>query len=143
MTHSLSKIFFFLQTFVPTSLDVNLSFFLETGSLMYIPMSIFLFFLTFFLFLHGPMTYLPKGQDLLARYNSSYNIKFWEAIYFSLSTSFSNLYQLSYPNQPKRKFVRLFGFYGISTCVGYLMPNPFYTNKQLYFKEFSFHKNAV
>ena len=30
----------------------------------------------------------------------------------------------------------LFGFYGISTFVGYLMPNPFYTNKS-YFKQFS------
>ena len=30
----------------------------------------------------------------------------------------------------------LFGFYDISTFVGYLMPNPFYTNKQLYFKQF-------
>ena len=28
-------------------------------------------------------------------------------------------------------------FYGISTIVGYLMPNPFYTYKQLYFKHFS------
>ena len=33
--------------------------------------------------------------------------------------------------------VRLFGFYGISTLVGYLMPNPFYANKQFYFKQFS------
>ena len=31
----------------------------------------------------------------------------------------------------------LFGFYGISTVEGYLMPNPFYTNKQFYFKQFS------
>ena len=29
------------------------------------------------------------------------------------------------------------GFYGISTFVGYLMPNPFYTNNQFYFKQFS------
>ena len=28
-------------------------------------------------------------------------------------------------------------FYGISTIVGYLMPNPFYTYKQFYFKQFS------
>ena len=28
-------------------------------------------------------------------------------------------------------------FYGISTIVGYLMPNLFYTNKQFYFKQFS------
>ena len=28
-------------------------------------------------------------------------------------------------------------FYGISTFVGYLMPNPFYTNNQFYFKHFS------
>ena len=27
-------------------------------------------------------------------------------------------------------FVYLFGLYGISTFVGYLMPNPFYTNEQ-------------
>ena len=31
----------------------------------------------------------------------------------------------------------LFGFYGISTFVGYLMPNPFYTNKQFYFRQFN------
>ena len=30
-----------------------------------------------------------------------------------------------------------FGFYDISTIVGYLMPNPFYSYKQLYFKQFS------
>ena len=28
--------------------------------------------------------------------------------------------------------VCLFGFYGISSFVGYLMLNPFYTNKQIY-----------
>ena len=28
-------------------------------------------------------------------------------------------------------------FYGISTIVGYLMPNPFYTYKRFYFKQFS------
>ena len=33
--------------------------------------------------------------------------------------------------------VCLFGFYGISTFVGYLMPNPFSYNKQFYFKQFS------
>ena len=27
-------------------------------------------------------------------------------------------------------------FYGISTIIGYLMPNPFYTIKQFYFKQF-------
>ena len=31
----------------------------------------------------------------------------------------------------------LFVLYGISTFVGYSMPNPFYTNKQFYFKQFS------
>ena len=31
----------------------------------------------------------------------------------------------------------LFWFYGISEFVGYLMPNPFCTNKQSYFKQFS------
>ena len=31
----------------------------------------------------------------------------------------------------------LLGFYGISTFGGYLMPNPFYTNNQFYFKRFS------
>ena len=31
----------------------------------------------------------------------------------------------------------LFGFYDISTFVGYLMPNPFYANSQFYFKQFS------
>ena len=29
------------------------------------------------------------------------------------------------------------GLYAISTIVGYLMPNPFYTYKQFYFKHFS------
>ena len=32
---------------------------------------------------------------------------------------------------------KLFGFNGISTSVNYLMPNPFHTNNQFYFKEFS------
>ena len=31
----------------------------------------------------------------------------------------------------------LFCFYGNSTFVGYLMPNPFYTNNQFYFKQFN------
>ncbi len=31
----------------------------------------------------------------------------------------------------------LVGFYGISTFVDNLMPNPFYTNNQFYFKQFS------
>ena len=31
----------------------------------------------------------------------------------------------------------LFGFYDISTFVGYLMPNPFLNNNQFYFKQFS------
>ena len=31
----------------------------------------------------------------------------------------------------------LIGFDGISTLVVYLMPNPFYTNNQFYFKQFS------
>ena len=30
----------------------------------------------------------------------------------------------------------LFGFYGISSFVGYLMPNPFLYKKQFYFKQF-------
>ena len=34
-------------------------------------------------------------------------------------------------------FVGWFGFYGISNLGGYLMPNPFYTNKLFYFKQFS------
>ena len=29
------------------------------------------------------------------------------------------------------------GFYGISTFVGYLMPNPFYVNNLFYLKQFS------
>ena len=29
------------------------------------------------------------------------------------------------------------GFHGISTIIGYLMPNPFYTYKLFYFKQFS------
>ena len=29
------------------------------------------------------------------------------------------------------------GFYGISTFVGYLTPNPFYANNQFYFRQFS------
>ena len=35
-----------------------------------------------------------------------------------------------------RFFWWLFGFYDIPTFVGYLMPNPFYTNNQFYFKQF-------
>ena len=31
----------------------------------------------------------------------------------------------------------LFGFYDISSFVGYLMPNPFYTNNQFFVKQFS------
>ena len=31
-------------------------------------------------------------------------------------------------------------FYGISNIVGYLMPNPFYTYNQFYFKQFSLPK---
>ena len=31
----------------------------------------------------------------------------------------------------------LFGFYGISTFVGYLTPNPFLYKDQFYFKQFS------
>ena len=34
----------------------------------------------------------------------------------------------------------LVGFYGISTLVSYVMPNPFYTNNQFYFKQFSLVK---
>ena len=34
----------------------------------------------------------------------------------------------------------LFVLYGISTIVGYLIPNPFHTNKQFYFKQFSLTK---
>ena len=36
--------------------------------------------------------------------------------------------------------VYLFGFYGISTFVGYLMPNLFYTKKQYYFRQFGLAK---
>ena len=34
-----------------------------------------------------------------------------------------------------RLFVCLFVFYGVSTFVGYLMPIPFSTNKQFYYKQ--------
>ena len=34
----------------------------------------------------------------------------------------------------QRVWFNLVRFYGTSTIVGYLMPNPFYTFKQLYFK---------
>ena len=37
----------------------------------------------------------------------------------------------------KTRLVGWIWFYGISTIVGYLMPNPFYTYKQFYFKQFS------
>ena len=33
-------------------------------------------------------------------------------------------------------YIWLFDFYGISTFVGYLMPNSFLYNNQLYFKQF-------
>ena len=36
----------------------------------------------------------------------------------------------------------LFGFYSISTVVGYLMSNQFYTNNQFYFKQFSAQFNC-
>ena len=36
------------------------------------------------------------------------------------------------------EYVCLFGFYGMSTFVGCLIPNHFYFNKQFYFKQFSF-----
>ena len=36
-----------------------------------------------------------------------------------------------------RRIVLGVGGYGISTFVGYLMPNPFYTIKQFYFKRLS------
>ena len=36
----------------------------------------------------------------------------------------------------------LFGFYGISTFIGYLTANPFYANIQFYFKQFSLAKYA-
>ena len=35
------------------------------------------------------------------------------------------------------KYDRNMGKNGISTFVGYLMPNPFYANDQFYFKQFS------
>ena len=34
-------------------------------------------------------------------------------------------------------------FYGMSTIIVYLMPNPFYTYKQFYFKQFSLAKYSV
>ena len=36
-----------------------------------------------------------------------------------------------------QKVFGLFCFYGISTTVGYLIPNPFYTYEKFYFKQFS------
>ena len=42
-----------------------------------------------------------------------------------------------FPISPEVSF-RLVWFYGISTFVGYLMPNPIYTYKQFYLKHFSF-----
>ena len=32
---------------------------------------------------------------------------------------------------------KLLGFYGISTFVGYLTPNPFFVSNQFYFKQFN------
>ena len=37
-------------------------------------------------------------------------------------------------------FVCFCVFYGISTFVGYLMPNPVYTDEQFYFKQFCLTK---
>ncbi len=45
--------------------------------------------------------------------------------------------RMPYPTRTERIVNCLFGFYGISTFIGYLMPNPFYTNNQFYFKLFS------
>ena len=36
----------------------------------------------------------------------------------------------------EKKVDWMFGFYGISLFVGYLMPNSFYMNNQFYFKQF-------
>ena len=38
----------------------------------------------------------------------------------------------------KERIVCLFGFYGISTFVGYLMPNPFLYNKTVLFQTIQF-----
>ena len=40
-------------------------------------------------------------------------------------------------NNKRRILTYLFGFHGISTFVGYFMPNPFYKTKQFYFKQFN------
>ena len=49
--------------------------------------------------------------------------------------------QSDYPSHTPLTANHLYGwvwFYGISTIVGYLMPNPFYTYKQFYFEQFTF-----
>ena len=45
---------------------------------------------------------------------------------------FYSLQNEIYPNE-----CWLVGLYSISTFVSYLMPDPFYTNSQFYFKQFS------
>ena len=43
----------------------------------------------------------------------------------------------------KGAFSWFFGFFGISTFVGYLMLKPFYTDKQFYFKQSVKHNYTV
>ena len=45
-----------------------------------------------------------------------------------------------YISKSSYMIVCLFVCYGISTFVGYLMPNPFYSNKYFYFKQFHLGK---
>ena len=69
----------------------------------------------------------------------------FQTIQFSLSTQFSSIkkiifqiVQFSIGTQFQCWLVGwLFRFYSISTFIGYLMPNPFYSNNQFYFKPFS------
>ena len=60
--------------------------------------------------------------------------EFYDPFIVSIDTFFVASFQLNMKAMEVCLFVRLVSFYGISTIVGYLMPN---TYKQFYFKQFS------
>ena len=52
-------------------------------------------------------------------------------------------HESEYIHSPSIGLVCLFEFYGISTFVGNLTPNPFLYKKQFYFKQLSLHSLIV
>ena len=53
------------------------------------------------------------------------------------ATRFERKESIFYLKFATGKFSWLVGFYGISTFISYLMPNPFYVNNLVYSKQFS------